>query len=67
VVEVAGARAAGIPAAEVAVVVVVAVAVAAAIGNLVTDFRLSIDDLIPSSIGNRQSTIINYSEPTRRR
>jgi hypothetical protein len=41
VVEVAGARAAGIPAAEVAVVVVVAVAVAAAIGNLITDFRLS--------------------------
>jgi hypothetical protein len=40
VVEVAGARAAGIPAAEVAVVVVVAVAVAAAIGKLIADFRL---------------------------
>jgi hypothetical protein len=37
---VAGARAAGIPAAAVAVVVAGAVAVAAAIGNLIADFRL---------------------------
>jgi hypothetical protein len=59
VVEVAGARAAGIPAAEVAVVVVVAVAVAAATGKLIADFRLSIDDLIPSSIDNRQASIGN--------
>ena len=80
VVEVAPAVAAGIPEAEAAAVV--AVAVAAANGNI-ADCRLTIFDskslvavgaftenwgrTLRTSIGNRKSQIVNYSEPTKRR